>query len=502
MNHHRSTERRIIYSLIVILIAIQLAIFVVLRANNGRIARATLGEVLGSGGLVTRSLLETRQKQLDESTRVLAGDFGLREAIASGDRPTIASMLDNHEKRAQGLLVAVHDLNQRLLAQSSLLPMNQKLDALAPEASPRAPRRTELHITSLDRGGETLFHLSTAEVKAPARMAFISMGFAIDTRFAEELSTLTGLQFMFLARDQKGDWRLHGSTLPPSVTAAVVTQARGWTVADLQERDWRAAGDKDNYVLSVLPLTQSGGGEVVAVLGKSLDQALEPLRQVEAALLALMLASLVLSALAVYWVTLRMVAPINDSAHRDTLTGLVNRRYFDVSLHQAVDDAQRRGMPLCVLMMDLNKFKAINDSLGHAAGDEVLQVVARRLQQAFRVTDTVARLGGDEFAVILPGVDRQGIQPLLDAVVKKVAEPFMLMGRPASVGTSIGVAVVPQDADAAPLAMERADAAMYVAKKAGRGYAFHEPAPPAPPPSPDASAPASVPRVEVDALRA
>ena len=196
----RHTERRIIYSLVVVLIAIQFAIYLVLRVNNERIARASLGAALQTGAHVTRSLLETRQRQLDESTRVLAGDFGLREAIATGDRPTVSSMLDNHEKRAQGLFIAVHDLGQRLLAKSTNLPVAQRLDALV-DGKAGAGQGLPIHMAALDRAGETLFHLSMAEVRAPQHLAWISMGFAIDTAFAEELSRLTDMQYLFLARD-------------------------------------------------------------------------------------------------------------------------------------------------------------------------------------------------------------------------------------------------------------------------------------------------------------
>ena len=307
----RTAERRIIYSLVVILIAIQLAIFFVLRFNNARIARAALDEALQNGAHVTRSLLETRQKQLDESTRLLAGDFGLRQAIASGDRPTVASMLDNHEQRARGLFVAVHDLGQQVLARSTRLPPGQALDALAPDVLPSTPIR----VAALDLGGDTLFHLSTAEVRAPARLAWISMGFRIDAHFAGELSRLTGLQYLFVARNQAGQWRLHGSSLPPEVAAAAMRLVEAGDLAVPPREGREITTDHGAYLLASLPLGHPGAGEVVAVIGKSLDQAMAPMREVEQALLALIAASLLLSIGAFYGVTARMVAPITDSAH-------------------------------------------------------------------------------------------------------------------------------------------------------------------------------------------
>ncbi|WP_334143397.1 sensor domain-containing diguanylate cyclase [Rhabdothermincola sp.] len=168
-------------------------------------------------------------------------------------------------------------------------------------------------------------------------------------------------------------------------------------------------------------------------------------------------------------------ARLRDLATRDTLTGLANRSLASDRLAQAVARHKRSGQGVAVLFCDLDGFKAINDANGHAAGDLVLQEVARRLSSVTRATDTVARVGGDEFVIVCEGlVDRDALAELADRVISAVCEPVPLGGGVSVVvGISVGVAVVTdtgEEADADRL-LTRADTAMYRAKAhGGRSY--------------------------------
>ncbi|MFI1996111.1 diguanylate cyclase domain-containing protein [Actinoplanes sp. NPDC020271] len=161
---------------------------------------------------------------------------------------------------------------------------------------------------------------------------------------------------------------------------------------------------------------------------------------------------------------------LRTAALRDHLTGLPNRVLLEDRLAQAEGRAGREpGYRFAVLLLDLDGFKAVNDSLGHAAGDVLLIEVARRLTALLRRSDTVARLGGDEFVVLIDGLTHpDAYQRVCDAIQKAVAEPIAIDGRTVSVGVSIGVAVSgdgPADSDHL---LREADAAMYRAKSAGR----------------------------------
>jgi diguanylate cyclase (GGDEF)-like protein len=130
----------------------------------------------------------------------------------------------------------------------------------------------------------------------------------------------------------------------------------------------------------------------------------------------------------------------------------------------------RAGTPVGLLYIDLDGFKAINDSLGHAAGDELLKAVAERLTDSVRSSDTVARLGGDEFAVLTdPVSDVEDIVIVADRIVTAIGEAFPLSGGVARIGASVGIATrIPRDGDLDAF-LQRADCAMYEAKAAGKG---------------------------------
>ncbi len=165
---------------------------------------------------------------------------------------------------------------------------------------------------------------------------------------------------------------------------------------------------------------------------------------------------------------------IEQLAYFDPLTGLPNRALLFHRLSETGAYAKRQGQQMAVLFVDLDGFKPINDSLGHAVGDMLLKEVSNRLRRCVRESDTVARLGGDEFLVLLPAVQRyMDITRVADGLLEAVSEPFDLEHREICISASIGIAIYPTDSDNAPDLIRDADIAMYAAKKKQRGsYQF------------------------------
>jgi len=156
-------------------------------------------------------------------------------------------------------------------------------------------------------------------------------------------------------------------------------------------------------------------------------------------------------------------------ANYDALTELPNRNLFKDRLDRAMHAAHREGSSLALMFIDLDRFKSVNDTLGHAAGDRLLQEAAKRLRNCVRETDTVARLGGDEFTVILGDLqEMHEIDRIAESMLKKLSEPFMLDGKEAFVSGSIGITLYPGDAENMAQLLRHADAAMYLAKSSGR----------------------------------
>ncbi|MDR3536908.1 MAG: EAL domain-containing protein [Acetobacteraceae bacterium] len=213
----------------------------------------------------------------------------------------------------------------------------------------------------------------------------------------------------------------------------------------------RPTGERDEITL----MASDGSRSPVEVLGRQIQRADGPARVV-----------------AVRDLTERQRAEerMRHMAHHDVLTGLPNRALMDMRLSQALAGAKLDGSNVAVLCIDLDRFKTVNDLLGHQGGDTLLTHVAQRLQGCIRARDTVARLGGDEFVAVLPNLPTADVAAsVARRIVEALSRPFELNGSQVSIGASIGVAVAPADGTTADVLLQHADIALYAVKDAGRG---------------------------------
>ena len=169
--------------------------------------------------------------------------------------------------------------------------------------------------------------------------------------------------------------------------------------------------------------------------------------------------------------TLKTIKAIADTErHRalhDKLTELPNRTLLYERIEQAMLQAERDQKPIAILLMDLNRFKEINDTLGHFYGDYLLQMIAPRLRKSIRKSDTIARFGGDEFAVVLPGVELEQAINLSEKIALTMEEPFQIEGNLLSIDVSIGIALFPDHGSDSDTLLQHADVSLYAAKKSG-----------------------------------
>jgi diguanylate cyclase (GGDEF)-like protein len=174
----------------------------------------------------------------------------------------------------------------------------------------------------------------------------------------------------------------------------------------------------------------------------------------------------------------RLVQSATDSEHQathDGLTGLPNRVLFTDRVGQALAASRRTGASFTVMLLDVDRFKEVNDTLGHNYGDELLRDVAARLRSVLREPDTVARLAGDEFAVLLPGVGTERARELASRMLRELHRSFLLGDVSVDIEISIGAAVAPEHGDAVDDVMRNADLAMYAAKDAKTGIVMYDP---------------------------
>ncbi|MSP12226.1 MAG: EAL domain-containing protein [Chloroflexi bacterium] len=164
-------------------------------------------------------------------------------------------------------------------------------------------------------------------------------------------------------------------------------------------------------------------------------------------------------------------------AYHDTLTGLPNRSLFQILVGRSLADAQRHERLGAILFLDLDRFKNINDTLGHATGDQLLKAVAARLTGVLRQNDTVARIGGDEFTILIEEIEQpQDATLVAEKLLNTLAEPFDLAGQELFVSASIGIGIFPTDGQNLDVLLRNADTALYRTKEQGRnGYTFYQP---------------------------
>lgn len=166
---------------------------------------------------------------------------------------------------------------------------------------------------------------------------------------------------------------------------------------------------------------------------------------------------------------------LRRQALHDALTNLPNRALFSDRLDQALHISRRDNIPLALLLIVLNRFKAISDIYEHRVGDELLIDVSQRLRHTLRASDTVTRLGGDEFAILLPGDDGVSAMQSAARIIATLENPLVIEGLALRIGASIGIAIAPLHTGDARTLMHYADMAMYVAKSSGRGHVIYDP---------------------------
>ena len=424
------------------------------------------------GARTLKRHVEQRQSQLLQSARVLAADYAFREAFASADQATIVSALDNHRKRIDADKMLLVGLDRAVLAASPdrgedrlTLPFLQVLRDTASADTGAAV------VVFMDR---QIFQFVLVPVKAPVTAGWVALGFVIDDWTARDMTALTGLEVSFMGRTGIQPWNVVGTSLSEKrradlmdwTSAAALTEGLHW--------------DRDDRLALVTTLSRhpaDTGSEVSVVIEKALHDALSPFNGVRILLAMLALVGALVALLGTRIIAQRE-AHIIDLAYRDTLTGLSNRALFMDRLSMAVRNAARSGHPVSLLLLDLDRFKQVNDTLGHPVGDRLLAMVGERLRSTLsRKSDTLARLGGDEFAILLPTDGVDGAARIAERIVRVLERPLIIDERLFDVSASIGIASCPTHGTDEATIMSRADSAMYEAKQQRSGWCVYKPHP-------------------------
>jgi diguanylate cyclase (GGDEF)-like protein len=513
-NPMRSLQARILAPFVLLVVLVQVGGSLLINTVGVAAARKSVGAEVVAGTRVFDRFLEQDTARLVQGARLLTGDYAFREAVATGDGGTVASVLANHGKRIDAAVMLLVGLDRMVIADTMGNATGQRF--AFPELLDRAGDAQQAAAMVVLSG--QLYQLVMVPVLAPLPVAWLAVGFRVDDALARDLHRLTRLQVSFLTRTHDESWRVQASILPEADRIVLLRDIGAGRFAD-SDREGNA-GDSDDAITRVLDLSIRADESVVAVLQEPLAVALEPYRQLQRRLMLISLVGVVVSIIASIAIARSIGRPVRDLAgvarriaagdystvptqsrndeigdlavaframqegiatrelritelaYRDALTGLPNRALFGDRLDQALALTARAGKPLTVLLMDLDRFRYVNDTLGHPIGDLLLREVAARLQAVVRrATDTVARLGGDEFAILLPDAPVGDAQRVAEAILRVLEAPMTLEGHVVDIRASIGLSTCPDHGNESSKLLRRADVAMYEAKRSFRGIA-------------------------------
>ena len=508
---------RIIVFFVLLMLVVQVGGLLLINTVGASNARSGTRDELVTGERVLRRLLEQEAARLAQGARILASDYAFREALASNDRETIVSALRNHGARIHAEAMMLVGLDGVVRADTEDMSNAGRRFALPRLIDAAASQGMSASIVVLDG---RLYQLVVVPVATPLPVAWVAMGFAIDGAVMQDLRRITGHDVSFVSHRDGELWRVEATTLDDQTRASLQTAMQRDAFRSGAEESMTA--DHDEF-LTRISAQSSAGEEVVVVLQRSLAQALASFRQLQQELLGVSLVGVLISVLGSIAIARGIAAPVRqlasfarriasgdysdppqirrddeigdlsqafehmragietreskimDLAYRDTLTGLPNRALFSDRLQQSIRASRRLGKPLSVLVMDLDHFKYVNDTLGHPFGDLLLREVGERVRGVLhRQSDTVARLGGDEFAILLPTDDIEGAKTVVYKVLQSLEAPMNLEGHIVDIRASIGLASFPEHGDDLEGLMRRADVAMYLAKRNNTGFAIYD----------------------------
>ncbi|HEY5799234.1 MAG TPA: EAL domain-containing protein, partial [Burkholderiaceae bacterium] len=466
-------------------------------------------------------LLDQNAQKLTQGARLLASDFGFRSAIQKTDggydTETIESTLANHGQRINASLTMYIDIERKVVA-ATTANRSKSLEDTAMQMLDRAEQNEGA--SGMTVVGNLPYQVVVVPVKAPVTVGWIVMAFPIDKALATEMYGLSALHVAVLTRTAEHNWSAGASTLPAADVSAVLQQL-GEVVAQ------KGAAPElhlpsGEFSPEVVQLSSDGKQTISVVLLRSISEAIAPYRMLKTTLLVLTGVGILLAFVGSLFTAKRIAQPLrqltesarrlgqgdyaalvdvkrddevgalaaafdnmrHDIANReheirklaywDPLTHLPNRAQFVNLLSDAIAASRESGRSLYVLMMDLDRFKHVNDVMGHSFGDALLGKVAERV--LLQVPNgTVARLGGDEFAVLLPESTLADAQAAAARILGALETPLSLDDQTVDLGAGLGIGCYPEHGDDAETIMSVAEVAMYAAKQRREGAVVYDP---------------------------
>jgi diguanylate cyclase (GGDEF)-like protein len=520
----RSLESRIVTLFLVLIVAVQVVGLLVIQRGIDNNARLSIGSELKNGSKIFSRLLEQNAQSLRFGARLLARDTAFLAAIGNNeesDRATIESALVNSGRRIKASLTMLIN-SERKVSVSTNNGQSAGLEKMVISMLDDAEAADGANgIAIVDHRP---YQIVVMPIKAPITIGWIVMAFPIDRQLANDMREISALQTTVLTRDQQGKWLAVGSTFVGPSAQAVVDQLQA--LPSLPTGPFDMTVETAQYSARLMSIGVDNGQTASVLLARSIDEATAEYTRLERWLIGLTLTGIVISTLAIVFTAKRIAQPISELANTakrleqgdykgqidtsredeigalahafdamregiakreqeirrlaywDTLTNLPNRAQFVLLLDDALLDARKREEAVFVLMMDLDRFKHVNDVMGLSFGDALLRQVAGRLQLLLanrrQSSAQVARLGGDEFAVLLPASDLEAAQRVAAEILQALETPLSLEDQMVDIGAGLGIAGYPEHGNDGEALLRMAEVAMYAAKQRNDGAVVYD----------------------------
>lgn len=530
----KSLQSRIVFLFLSLILVVQFFGFIAIWVSINTNARVAIKEQLGVGEQVLRTVINRRGENLALGASILATDYGFRQAISSDDKETILSALENSGERIKSdvnMLYSPDGVRQIVSGQLpetiTDMPILKLIEA--------AQAGGESFNMAVFNGVPYL--LVAVPVKAPLTIAWIISGFEIDDSWAERIQDVSKLEVSFVTKiaahypaSTKPKWNLSSSTMGKLSAKDVVSGIpKQWLhPATIQKAALNQVLDNEisiqghDYSSRYVELLNQDGQVLVAVLQRSIAESLAPYLSLQLNLLVLTILGAFVFVTGSVITAKRITKPLTDLvntaellergdyskqilsnstdeighlsrtfdrmreavaereqkisklAYWDELTQLPNRAFFTDQLVKFSESYQESKQTFSVLMMDLDRFKHVNDVLGHSAADQLLTGVAERLKQSCKSElDVVARLGGDEFGIILANTHTDMALDVAKRLQTALATPIALNDSFVDLSAGVGIANYPEHAKDIEVLLSRAEIAMYAAKNSSGSVAVY-----------------------------
>jgi diguanylate cyclase (GGDEF)-like protein len=515
----KKLQVRIVAVYLGLLVAIQAASYWFIEDSVDHNARAAIRTELSTGERVFQRLLQQNTDNLTQATRTLALDAAFGSAAAAGDHATVQTELTNHSRRIKADIAVVTDEQFRLKVSTSPAAAHfvAAVQRCARQRQAGAAQSNQVEVID-----NQPYQVVAEPIGSPV-VGWVAMAYPLGNSVLKDMHSLSGLDVVLMLRAPQGDWSVNQSTLDPSHWRHLASSWQKPSSSDDSALSLTVDGDEFSGHQLVLP-GAPGQPPVTVLLLRSVDQALAPYGRLKLTLLLLSAVGLAVFAVGGYFTARRITTPlrvltgsarrlergdygaevrvssrdeigelaqsfetmrqaiqaregeIRRLAYQDALTDLPNREQFRHDLRQAILRAKSEDHPCSIMLLDMDRFKHVNDVLGHKFGDRLLRAVAERLRdEALHDGDILARLSGDEFGILLAKADSKDARIVAERVQRAFERPITLDDHTVDLGAGIGIASCPDHGKEADPLLSRAEIAMYAAKQHKSGTVVYQP---------------------------